>query len=211
MGSPATKPQGTLATGAPASVQGELNGISGEPVRHRLAVEHDRLVADQRRQDGHLRVDEQVVAVEHGSQLAEIELLRAQARHVGGRGQQQPGEQPCCGRRARIRTNRVRSQPRWACAASGSIIVWTIVPACSSSGTVDRLDPSAERPQLVDGGTGRRRDLGVGAVEELLDHPDPKPAGAGAELGPVRRGERLEQQAAVLRRPRHRADRVEPP
>src|ERR1700736_3640244 len=27
-GSPATKPHGTLATGAPASVQGELNGIT---------------------------------------------------------------------------------------------------------------------------------------------------------------------------------------
>jgi len=75
------EPAGTLATGAPASVQGELNGISAR--RYGTVSPRARLlVADQRRQHG--ISGERAGRSERGRVAArEIELLRAETCHVG--------------------------------------------------------------------------------------------------------------------------------
>ncbi len=81
------------------------------------------------------------------------------------------------------------------------MIVWTIVPASSSSGIVDRLDARPERAQLVDRRLRtRRRPSGSARSKSSVDDADPEPARTAVRLRPVRGREHLEQQARSPRR-----------
>ena len=165
-GQSSTKPHGTLATGAPASDQGELNGISASRYGISSPCEHDRLLADQRRETGIAGCTSRSKRSKTGRSSRRYQRRAAQPRHVGGRGQQQPGEQS----RADVRpvVGQPRAQPRRGGPGRlGSMIVWTIVPASSSSGIVDRLDVRAERASSSTADSRARCDLGVGALEEL--------------------------------------------
>ena len=89
-----TKPHGTLATGAPASVQGELNGISasryGTSSPCRDTVSSPILGGT----TGIAGVHEQVEALEHGAQLVRgtsAEPAAPSRRRSTGRSK--PGEQ----------------------------------------------------------------------------------------------------------------------
>ena len=116
------------------------------------------------------------------------------------------------------------SQPRQVdSAASGSMISCRIVPACSSSGSVDLLDAAPTRASSSTAASTQRRDPRVGPLDER-PRRRPKPRSL-AQLAPVRRHRDVGGRRVAGRGPRSpraasaqssalvrdRADRVERP
>ena len=107
-GIPSTKPHGTLATGTPARRPRRVERDQRQPVRHALAVQLDRLLADARRDNRHGGLHEQVEAPERRVQLVQEPAPGTEPGHVRGRGQEQPREQAC----ANVRSVVVEAGPQ---------------------------------------------------------------------------------------------------
>ena len=225
-GRPSTKPQGTLTTGAPTQLQGELNGIRLSRYGQSSPAELDGLLADLGRHNRHRRRGQQVDLAERSAEALVGKAARSLAEDVDGWGQQEAGQKPS----ADVLT--VVGQPlrsHWRCAAAASVnwIACWIVPSSSKSGspTSENRAPAAWSSSSASRTTATIR-ASMPRSKQRCDDADAKSRNTAArvatrteERGPrivdgssrIRPGDDLEQQRTVLGRACDRADRVERP